>query len=532
MKEHILIVDDEEIVRTGLAEGLEREGFLVSTAASGKEAIQMVDADSIELVLCDLVMEGMDGMAVLKVLQENHSDIPVIILTGYSTTESAISALRLGARDYIQKPAGPDEVLHRVELVLGTVRLKKHLKEEQSRAEQKKKDLYNRLMRAERMVSLGALAEGMAYELNNILAPVVSYPSLILEQIPENNPARQYINEIAAAGNAAARAIHDLQTIGRSGLYAKDPINLNDMVNQFIASPETDRLRRQYPDVSLEVKVAEKMSDMAGSRGQIERIISNLVSNALEATRDGGKILVETLVEHVEHPVGLFESGEEGDYVVLVVEDTGCGMERRELERIFEPFYTRKRGKHRQVSGLGLALVYRVVKDHGGYISVTSQENKGSRFMIYFPILGAIPVPQKKELVNCQGTETILVIDDYEEQRKVASAILESLGYNVLTAESGHSAVKMFETIGLVEGMHPVDLIVLDMILADDFDGLETYKRIIETNPGQRAIVVSGFAETDRIVQVRKLGAGAYVQKPYSLETLGQAVREELDRDI
>jgi len=171
-----------------------------------------------------------------------------------------------------------------------------------------------------------------------------------------------------------------------------------------------------------------------------------------------------------------------------------------------------------------------VVKDHNGYIDVSSREGEGSRFLIYFPVLHGAGERRDRGMMDYSGNELIMVVDDYEEQRKVAAALLESLGYEVVTANNGHVAVKEFEE-RRASGRPLPDLVVLDMVLADDFDGLETFKRILEVRPRQKAVIVSGFAETARIVQARRLGAGRYVQKPYSLESLGKAVREELDEE-
>jgi CheY-like chemotaxis protein len=267
-----------------------------------------------------------------------------------------------------------------------------------------------------------------------------------------------------------------------------------------------------------------------GSRTQLKRVVENLVLNGIDSIAGEGRLSIRTYVKHMDELVGLFAAGDSDDYVVLEISDSGAGLDPRDLERIFEPFYSRKRLPGGRVSGLGLTLVYRVVKDHHGYIDVRSERGKGSCFILYFPLEEEKEELQEEtKVINYGGSETILVVDDYEEQRRVAATLLTSLGYQVLTAGSGQAAVKMFESMAGSSETPAIDLVVLDMILADDFDGLETYKRIAEIVPDQKVVIVSGFAETDRIVEVRKLGARRYVQKPYSLETLGRVVREELE---
>ncbi|MBN1268395.1 MAG: response regulator [Kiritimatiellae bacterium] len=531
MKEHILIVDDEEIVRTGLAEDLQRDGFRVTTAASGEEALRCLGAQGADLVLCDLVMEGMDGMHLLRNARTTHPDLPVIMMTGYGSMNTAIEALRLGASDYIQKPAGPEEIIHRVRTVLDAVRLRRTMLAERQKAEERKREFYDRLVRAERMMSLGVLADGVAYELNNILGPVVSYPDVILEKLPADSPLRSLVGEIGDSGAKAAAVLRDLQAIGRGSQISNEPMSLNRVVQDYLASRDFEQVKAGYHGVAVETHLADGLPVIAGSASQVTRVLANLLLNALEAMPHGGRLNISTTAEHIEHPIGRYETAEAGHYVLLTVQDTGIGMHADDLEHIFEPFYTHKRWQKKRMSGLGLTVVYRVVKDHNGYIDVRSQEGKGSTFILYFPAVQAQAEVPEETLLDFGGTETVLVVDDYEEQRKVAASLLEVLGYKVLMVESGRAAVKVFEDRKTERGAPDIDLIVLDMILADDFDGLETYKKIIEIVPGQKAVIVSGFAETDRIVQARKLGVGRYVQKPYSLEALGRAVREELDEE-
>ncbi|NCC49870.1 MAG: hybrid sensor histidine kinase/response regulator [Spartobacteria bacterium] len=529
-KDHILIVDDEAIVRTGLAELLKQEGYMVTTADSTEAAKEMIPKLELDLVLSDIVMEGEDGMELLRFLRENYPDISVIMMTGYASMDNAVEALRLGARDYIQKPAGPAEIVHRLETILESVRLRKMMAREREEAEQRKRELFDQVVRAERMASLGTLADGMAYELNNILAPVVSYPSLILEHIPVESLARQYVEEIKAAGRRATNVIHDLQLIGRGSKSPNEFANVNEVIRKMVDEELSEReARRLKINVALELQ--DELPPVACARSQLNRVMANLILNAREALMDGGgELMIATGFEQGIKPDGFFESGPLGNYVVLTVCDTGQPMDMRDRTRVFEPFYSPRvsEGK-RKTSGLALTLVYRVVKDHNGYIKVSSSPEQGNSFTLYFPpaTLGNL-IKQDTQIIEFGSGETILIVDDYEEQRKVAGTLLDTMGYKVLSAASGQEAVRIFEEMRPEEGSHPIDLVVLDMILADDFDGLETFKRIIEINPGQKAIIVSGFAETDRIVAVRKLGAGSYIQKPYTLEELGKAVRKEL----
>jgi CheY-like chemotaxis protein len=251
----------------------------------------------------------------------------------------------------------------------------------------------------------------------------------------------------------------------------------------------------------------------------------NLVSNASEAMTGGGDISIRTDNRYVDKAVVGYETIEKGEYVTLSVSDTGIGISKDDIGRVFEPFYTRK-VMGRSGTGLGMAVVWGTIKDHGGYIDVQSKEGEGTTFTLYFPVTRrAIRIENSHiSMDSYKGMEeTILIVDDEEEQREIASDILEKLGYTVTIAPSGEEAVDFLKS-------KSVDLIVLDMIMEPGIDGLETFKRILEFRPEQRAIIASGFSETERIKAVQSLGAGQYIKKPYTLEKIGIAVREELDK--
>jgi CheY-like chemotaxis protein len=211
--------------------------------------------------------------------------------------------------------------------------------------------------------------------------------------------------------------------------------------------------------------------------------------------------------------------------VVLTVTDTGVGIKPENLKKIFEPFYTKK-VMGRSGTGLGMAVVWGTVKDHKGNINIISVEGKGATFELFFPVSREhaarekMAVPVKQYMGH---NEQILVVDDVEEQRNISSLLLTSLNYIVETVSSGEDAVEYLK-------IHPVDLVILDMIMDPGIDGLDTYREIIKRHPGQRAIITSGYSETERVREAQRLGAGAYVKKPYTLERIGLAVRTELDK--
>jgi CheY-like chemotaxis protein len=249
----------------------------------------------------------------------------------------------------------------------------------------------------------------------------------------------------------------------------------------------------------------------------------NLVSNAAEAMPDGGTIRIRTDTRYVDHPPADDAAAREGAYVVLAVEDDGIGISTDDMERIFEPFYTKKvMGK--SGTGLGMAVVWGTVKDHNGFIDTRSREGVGTTFSLYFPVTSEVPTiaPERWRLGDHRGEGgTVLVVDDVAEQRDIATAMLTRLGYRAEAVSSGEAAVAFVSR-------RPVDLLLLDMIMDPGIDGLETYKRILAIHPGQKAVVASGYAETARIQESRRLGPAVYLKKPYGLESLAGAIRAAL----
>jgi CheY-like chemotaxis protein len=251
----------------------------------------------------------------------------------------------------------------------------------------------------------------------------------------------------------------------------------------------------------------------------------NLVSNAAEALVHGGTVSIASENRYIDKPISGYDDIEEGDYVTLTVSDTGIGIAAADIERIFEPFYTKK-AMGRSGTGLGMAVVWGTVKDHKGYIDVQSTEGQGTRFFIYLPASRqpSSRAAPRRSMENYQGRgESLLIIDDVKDQRRIATGILTKLGYRVESVSSGEEAVEYLKT-------RKVDLLILDMIMDPGIDGLETYRQILKVHPAQKAIIASGFSESERVKEAQKLGAGAYVKKPYLVEKMAVAVRQELDR--
>ena len=354
---------------------------------------------------------------------------------------------------------------------------------------------------------------------------VVGYSELLLNDLDESSSARSETIEILKGGQRAAAIVQDLLTLARRGVSNRQVLNLNSIIMDCRKSPEFANLLSYHSNVRIKADFEADLLNMSGSSVHLAKSFLNLVSNAAEAMSNGGSIIVRTGNRYLDKPVAGYDEIREGDYVVLSISDTGEGIPAPDLKRIFEPFYTKK-VMGRSGTGLGLAVVWGTVKDHHGYINVESEEGKGTTFTLYFPVTREDLSPEAVSTSASEymgSDESILIVDDVREQRDLASAMLTKLNYRVSSAPSGEEAVKHMQ-------QHAFDVVVLDMIMEPGMDGLDTYRRILEIHPHQKAIIVSGFSETERVSKAQELGAGAYVKKPYVLEKLGLAIRKELDR--
>ncbi len=381
-----------------------------------------------------------------------------------------------------------------------------------------------KLSRAKKMESLGLLAGGVAHDLNNVLSGIVSYPELILLDLPKDSKFRKPIETMQESGHRAAAIVHDLLTVARGVATSKEPLNLNDLIDDYLHSPEFNKLKQFHPTITVKTNLDTDLFNISGSHLHVRKVVMNLVSNASEAIEGSGNVTISTMNRYVDRPLRGYDYVDIGEYAHLSVSDDGSGISSDDLERIFEPFYTKK-VMGRSGTGLGLAVVWNVMQDHQGYIDVKSDEN-GTTFELYFPITRdeisdkdlSIPIKDYKG-----NGETILVVDDVESQREISCKMLDTLGYKTKAVSGGEEAVEYLKE-------HTIDLILLDMIMAPGINGRETYERVIKIHPNQKAIIVSGFAETNEVKEAQKLGAGRYIKKPITLETIGLAIKEELEK--
>jgi two-component system cell cycle sensor histidine kinase/response regulator CckA len=390
--------------------------------------------------------------------------------------------------------------------------------------EQDQKRISEQMLRSQKLESLGLLAGGVAHDLNNVLSGIVSYPEVLLLELPQDSKYRKAIETIQESGNRAAAIVQDLLTITRGVATTKKPLNLNELVKEYLDSPEFNKLKSFHPTVTVQTNFDTDLFNINGSHIHIRKTIMNLVSNASEAIEGEGNVTISTMNRYIDRPLKGYDDVKTGEYAILSISDDGPGIASDDLQRIFEPFYTKKKmGK--SGTGLGLSVVWNVVQDHEGYVDVKSNENE-TIFDLYFPLtrdeISEKELPLSLEDLKGEG-ETILVVDDVESQRDISCKMLDTLGYKAVAVGSGEEAVEYLKG-------NTVDLILLDMIMDPGIDGCEAYKRIIAINPDQKAVIISGFAKSNNVKEAQKLGAGRYIKKPVTLEKLGLAVKEALEK--
>lgn len=390
------------------------------------------------------------------------------------------------------------------------------------KAEAERNKLEEQLHRSQKMEAIGLMAGGVAHDLNNILSGIVTYPDLLLMNLPEDSNLREIIKEMQESGRRAAEVVADLLVVARGITTVWETSNQNVLVAEYLASPEGRKVRKMHPQVTISTKLDPELLNISCAPIHIKKCLMNLVMNAAENIKGDGSITISTRNHYVDKPIVSKQFVKKGEYAVFIITDTGSGISKKDINHIFEPFYTKKvMGK--KGTGLGLAIVWNTVQDHGGWITVESS-SKGTTFELYFPAtrekLTAKPGSIEMEEINGNG-EQLLVVDDESQQRDIASQILTALGYNVATVGSGEDAVDY-----LTE--NKVDLVVLDMIMEPGINGRKTYEEMIKIYPGQKAIITSGFSENKEVKKAQELGAGKFIKKPYMLNQIGLAIKEAL----
>ncbi|HMG76583.1 MAG TPA: PAS domain S-box protein [Pyrinomonadaceae bacterium] len=387
-----------------------------------------------------------------------------------------------------------------------------------------RKQLEEQLRQSQKMEAIGQLAGGVAHDFNNLLTAINGYSGLALQRIDDNHPLRSYLEEIKKAGDRAANLTRQLLAFGRKQILQPLPINLNDVVTDM-----SKMLRRLIgEDVQLTAKLNPALKKIKADPGQIEQVLVNLVVNARDAMPQGGILTIETATvdldqEYAGRHVGVLP----GQYVMLAVSDTGTGIDEATQARIFDPFFTTKeKGKG---TGLGLSTVYGIVKQSGGSIWVYSEPGHGTTFRVYLPQLATAPKKTEVRVAEpalAGGSETILLVEDEDVVRGLATKILEQSGYRVLAAARGKEAIRLGQ-----ECAEPIHLLLTDVVMPET-SGKEVADCLRELLPGLRVVFMSGYTD-EAIVHHGVLDSNVeFIQKPFTPNALVRKVREVLDAEL
>ncbi|KAA3632831.1 MAG: response regulator [Calditrichaeota bacterium] len=388
--------------------------------------------------------------------------------------------------------------------------------------EKRKKELQAQITRAEKMETVGLLAGGVAHDLNNLLSPVIGYAEYISEQL-QDKQLKEHSDRIIKSASEAAEVVQDLLTLARRGRCELVPTEVRNVMYEIISSSWYEQLIEKNKSIKFTSTLVDPDIKILASKTHLKKAFMNLIRNAIDAMPDGGLLNINyTKATKDEIPIKN-RADSSNEYIGLIVEDTGVGIAQEHINHVFEPYFSNKSLSSSRGSGLGLSVVYGVLKDHNGSYEITSKPGKGTKFTLYFPITkeNFEYVDTTDEVTKTDRKGNILVVDDDSDLRTMTKLLLQNIGYSVDTAENGHQACKKLNE-------HSFDLVLLDMIMEPEFDGLDTYIALKEIVPHQKTIIVTGFAETDRVKKACELGVKLSLKKPFRKKDLENAINKIL----
>lgn len=387
---------------------------------------------------------------------------------------------------------------------------------ERKQAIQEREKLKELFDRAQRLEAIGTLAGGIAHDFNNLLMVIQGYTSLMLLELNDSHPNYERLSRIQDQVKSGAALTGQLLGFARGGRYDVKPADINNIIEK-----TSSMFARTRKDIIIHEKFIKPIWTVDADQTQMEQVFMNLYTNASHAMPVGGKLFVETknviLDDKQADAFGIIP----GKYVKIEVTDTGMGMDQLTKERIFEPFFTTK--EMGRGTGLGLSMVYGIIKGHHGFIDVVSEPGQGTTFSLYLPATDKTVSNQDSNTPKIQrGSETILLVDDEEAVRDVSRDLLESLGYKVICAKGGQEALSF-----LVEKRGQIDMVMLDMIMPD-MSGAETFDRLRKIDPEIKILLCSGYGIEGQALKILEKGCNGFIKKPYQLEKLCNKIREIL----
>jgi two-component system, cell cycle sensor histidine kinase and response regulator CckA len=499
--------DDAELIIRELRRGDYALNFeRVDTEEAMRSAIKTRKWD---VVICDYSLPQFSGAHALRLLREVDQETPFIYVSGTIGEDMAVAALKQGAQDYVLKG-------HWKRLLPAVQRELKEAERQRERAQ-----LERQVRQLERFEAIGRLAGGIAHDFNNVIGAILGWAQLGQEETPKGSPWEDRFDKIRKQAERAAALTAQLLAFARRQVLQAVNLNLNDSISELAAFLKSG----MGEDIEFKSILGRDLDVIRGDASQVGQVIMNLCINARDAMPKGGRLIVETQnVELDEEFCRRNAYGRRGRFVMVSVSDTGVGMDAATLDRIFEPFFTTKeQGKG---TGLGLATVYGIVKQHDGFVNVYSEVGQGTTFRVYFPAGDGSVSQQGTEVasISLAGKETILVAEDHEGIRELAQEVLSSLGYKTILAADGTEALHKF-----MHNLQKIDLVLVDVVMPG-LGGLEVYERMRTIRPDLPVVFTTGHTAESACLNPFIEAGAAFLQKPYAPHTLGQVVRTALDR--
>jgi two-component system, cell cycle sensor histidine kinase and response regulator CckA len=506
----VLFIEDSEDDATLQVRLLHQAGYEVAySRVQSADELKTALQRTWDIVISDYSMPHFSGTEALKVVRDNGIDVPFIFVSGTIGEDAAVAALKVGAQDYLMKTN------------LGRLipSVQRELRESEERRQRKR--LEEQVHQLQRFEAIGRLAGGVAHDFNNVIGAIMGWAEIGANAAYPGGDLHDKFLKIRSQADRASGLTRQLLAFARRQTLQPCNTNLNELAKETISL-----LRNVIGErIEIQLQLADDLNVIWADPGQIEQVLMNLSLNARDAMPKGGRLVVETKNVVVGddyqrlHPYAV-----PGHYVLLRVVDNGVGMDTETLTHIFEPFFTTK--ETGRGTGLGLATVYGIVKQHKGFIDVDSTPGLGTAFRVYLPLGNGPAEASEKHVAFTMrgGSECILLAEDNDDLRDAAQEILQSLGYRVITVKDGEEAVRVFE-----QNSDRIDLVFMDVVMPK-LNGSDAYLQMISRKPGLPALFTTGYASEMSLVPVASREKVTVLQKPYGSQYLAQKLREKLDK--